>query len=141
MVTVSERAYSIVGFKGTIETVMVGARRTVTSVPRFRTLVHAVLSQVNLKATTEEVILNMASMHASWVRMRRKLWRRRMPCVPGPRTQLPEAGACSRPDASQWPVSWRSGENLIEGRIDLAFLADAGLGDHRLQNQRRPHLE
>ncbi|WP_159136827.1 hypothetical protein, partial [Klebsiella pneumoniae] len=79
------------------------------------------LSQVNLKATTEEVILN-TGLHARILGADEDEALAAANAVGTAlgHSYLKQARAANRMHR-EWPVSWRSGENLIEGRIDLAF--------------------
>ena len=114
------------GFTGTIETVMVGGRAPRPYGPRFGTLVHAVLSQVKLRATPEMVILD-TGLHARILGADEDeaLAAANAVCAALEHPLLVQARAAARMHR-EWPVSWHAGDRLIEGRIDLAFLEHAG---------------
>ncbi len=126
VVTATGELESPPGFTGTIETMMVGDRAPRPYGPRFGTLVHAVLSQVDLSATSESVILS-AGMHARILGADEDEALAAANAVVAAlnHTTLQQARQATRVHR-EWPVSWRTGDQLIEGRIDLAFLGDGG---------------
>ena len=100
---------------------MVGERAARPYGPRFGTLVHAVLSQVSLAATPEMVILQ-AGLHARILGADED---EALAAAHAVRTALEhpllERARQSSRMHREWPVSWRAGDRLLEGRIDLAF--------------------
>ena len=126
VVTATEELDLPPGFTGIIETVMAAERGPRPYGPRFGTLVHAVLSQVNLSATPETVILN-TGLHAriAGAGEDEALAAANAVCaaLAHPLLQQARAAPCVH---REWPVSWLAGDRLIEGRIDLAFLDSTG---------------
>lgn len=112
------------GFTGVIETIHAGERPPRPFGPRFGNLVHAILGHINLQATSEEVQLQ-ARLHARILSAEDDEAHAAAQSVMAALVHplLQRARAASR-HHREWPVSWRSGEHLIEGRIDLAFFDD-----------------
>ncbi len=126
IVTATEELAAPPTFTGVIETVLVGDRVPRPYGPRFGTLVHAVLSQVSLSATAEIVVLS-AGLHARILGAGEEeaLAAANAVCATLEHPLLQQARTSGRTHR-EWPVSWRTGGQLIEGRIDLAFLDKTG---------------
>jgi ATP-dependent helicase/nuclease subunit A len=126
VVTATDELAMPPGFRGTIETVIAGERAPRPFGPRFGSLVHAVLSQVNLFATPENVILT-TGLHARILGADEdEALAAANAVVAALSHPLFSVARAAQRLHREWPVRWRTEDQLIEGRIDLAYLSESG---------------
>jgi len=123
VITASEELDLPPAFTGRIETVMVGERAARPYGPRFGNLVHAVMSQVDLVANVEAIIL-LTGLHARILGADEDEALAAANAISAALAHplLSQARQADRLHR-EWPVSWRADNRWLEGRIDLAYLS------------------